>query len=87
MSTADSHAALHEAATRVLAEHDLVLEELVVRRESGTTRARLVVDLPEERTGSADLDTVAEASSALSTLTDADEIFEAIAHSDAVEIG
>src|SRR5690625_7276137 len=38
MSTADSHAALHEAATRVLAEHDLVLEELVVRRESGTTR-------------------------------------------------
>src|SRR5699024_2143754 len=73
MSTADSHAALHEAATRVLAEHDLVLEELVVRRESGTTRARLVVDLPEERTGSADLDTVAEASSALSTLTDADD--------------
>lgn len=73
MSTADSHAALREAATRVLAEHDLVLEELVVRRESGATRARLVVDLPEDRTGSADLDTVAEASSALSALSDADD--------------
>lgn len=73
MSTADSHAALREAAARVLAEHDLVLEELVVRQDRGTTRAQLVVDLPEDRTGSADLDTVAEASSALSALIDADD--------------
>src|SRR5699024_2836429 len=73
MSTADSHAALHEAATRVLAEHDLVLEEMVVRRESGTTPARLVVDLPEEPPGSAAPDTVPQPPSPLSPLPDADD--------------
>lgn len=73
MSMADPHAALREAATRVLADHDLVLEEADVRRQSGTTQVRLVVDLPENQLGSADLDTVAEASSALSELIDADD--------------
>lgn len=72
MSTSEEHSALRQAATEVLERFDLVLEDLVVRPRSGTTQVRLVVDLPEDRTGSADLDTVAEASSALSELIDAD---------------
>ena len=72
MSTSEEHSALRQAATEVLERFDLVLEDLVVRSRSGTTQVRLVVDLPEDRTGSADLDTVAEASSALSELIDAD---------------
>ncbi|MFQ6483643.1 ribosome maturation factor RimP [Brachybacterium epidermidis] len=73
MSTSEEHTALRQAATEVLERFDLVLEDLVVRPRSGTTQVRLVVDLPEDRTGSADLDTVAEASTALSELIDADD--------------
>ena len=73
MSTSEEHSALRQAATEVLERFDLVLEDLVVRPRSGTTQVRLVVDLPEDRTGSADLDTVAEASTALSELIDADD--------------
>lgn len=73
MSTSEEHSALREVAAEILERFDLVLEDLVVRPRSGTTEVRLVVDLPEDRTGSADLDTVAEASSAISEQIDADD--------------
>lgn len=68
-----SDTALQDAVERVLAEHDLVLEELSTRRRGGTTEVTAVVDLPEDRLGSADLDTVGAAASALNELIDADE--------------
>lgn len=67
------HEALRRAAVATLERFALVLEDLVVRRRGETTEVRLVVDLPEDRTGSADLDTVAEASRALSEQIDEDE--------------
>ncbi|MFC7458721.1 ribosome maturation factor RimP [Brachybacterium sp. GCM10030267] len=67
------HTILRETAGRVLAAHDLVLEDIVITGGSGTAEVRLVVDLPEDQLGSADLDTVARASSELSELIDADD--------------
>src|SRR5699024_7380303 len=45
--------------------HGLVLEDVEIRRGGGTPQVRLVVDLPEDQLGSADLDAVADASRAL----------------------
>lgn len=73
MDAADSHPALVAAAQKELAEHGLVLEEIVARGRGGTAEVRLVVDLPEDRTGTPDLDTVAEAARALNALVDADD--------------
>lgn len=73
MSEADAHPALQEAARSVLAEHDLVLEELVVRPRPGGPEVSLVVDLPEDRLGSADLDAVAAATTDLNAMIDADD--------------
>ena len=73
MSTSEQHPELREVAGGILERFGLVLEDLVVRPRNGTTEVRLVVDLPEDRTGSADLDTVAEASSAISEQMDADD--------------
>lgn len=73
MSTVDPHPALQEAARRVLGEHGLVLEEVVVRGRSGVPEVRLVVDLPEDRLGAVDMDTVSAAATALNALIDEDE--------------
>lgn len=73
MSAPDDRTILREAATPVLDAHGLVLEEIELGREGGMPRLRLVVDLPEDQLGSADLDTVAEASRELSALVDADD--------------
>lgn len=73
MSTADTHSALREAAIRVLADHGLELEDIEVRGRGGTAEVRLIVDLPADRTGSVDLDTVSEAASVLNERADADE--------------
>jgi ribosome maturation factor RimP len=73
MSDTDAHPALRDAAARILDQHGLELEEITVHRRSGTTEARLVVDLPEDQLGSADLDTVSAAATALNELIDADE--------------
>jgi ribosome maturation factor RimP len=73
MSALEDHTDLREAAAAVLDAHGLVLEEVELGRESGMPRLRLVVDLPEDRLGSADLDTVAEASRELSARIDADD--------------
>lgn len=73
MNTDDDHAELRGRAASILSDFDLVLEELTVRPRSGTTEIRLVVDLPADRTGSADLDTVADASRAVSALLDEDD--------------
>lgn len=73
MSSARTHPALREAAQRVLAEHGLVLEEIEARGHGGNAQVRLVVDLPEDSLGEADLDAVSDASTALSALIDADE--------------
>ena len=73
MSALEDHTDLREAAAAVLDAHGLVLEEVEVGREGGMPRLRLVVDLPEDELGSADLDTVAEASRELSARIDADD--------------
>ncbi|MGP9537821.1 ribosome maturation factor RimP [Brachybacterium sp. AOP43-C2-M15] len=73
MSGLDDQTILRETATRVLDAHGLVLEEVEVRRGGKTPQVRIVVDLPEDQLGSADLDTVAEASRELSELVDADD--------------
>ncbi|HEX7350364.1 ribosome assembly cofactor RimP [Brachybacterium sp.] len=73
MSALEDQTILRETATRVLDAHGLVLEEVEIRRGGGMPQVRLVVDLPEDQLGSADLDTVAEASRALSEAVDADD--------------
>ncbi|MGY5763864.1 ribosome maturation factor RimP [Brachybacterium sp. DNPG3] len=73
MSTVDPHPALQEAARRVLDEHGLVLEEVVVRGRSGVPEVRIIVDLPEDARGAVDMDTVAAAARRLNELIDEDE--------------
>jgi ribosome maturation factor RimP len=73
MSAREDRTDLREAAAEVLDAHGLVLEEVELGREGGLPRLRLVVDLPEDQLGSADLDTVAEASRELSARIDADD--------------
>ncbi|WP_114855259.1 ribosome maturation factor RimP [Brachybacterium sp. YJGR34] len=73
MSALDDQTILREAAGRVLDAHGLVLEEIEVRRGGGAPEVRLVVDLPGDALGSADLDTVADASRELSDLVDEDD--------------
>ncbi|ATG52570.1 ribosome assembly cofactor RimP [Brachybacterium vulturis] len=73
MSALDDQTILRETATRVLDAHGLVLEDVEIRRSSGMPQVRLVVDLPEDQLGSADLDAVADASRALSEAVDADD--------------
>jgi len=73
MSALDDQTILRETATRVLDAHGLVLEEVEIRRGGGMPQVRLIVDLPEDQLGSADLETVAEASRALSEAVDADD--------------
>ncbi|WP_193104195.1 ribosome maturation factor RimP [Brachybacterium sp. FME24] len=68
-----AHTALREAATRILAVHDLVLEDIVVKGPRSMPEVRLIVDLPEDQLGSADLDAVATASRELSDVVDADD--------------
>lgn len=63
---------LEAKVSSILARHELVLGELSRRSRGGTTELRVVVDLPEDRIGSADLDTVAEASREISDLLDED---------------
>ena len=66
-------APLEAAAREITARHGLVLESLrMTRRPEGLT-ADLVVDLPEDEIGAADLDTVSEVSRELSALIDADD--------------
>lgn len=67
------HTALRDAATEVLTPHGLVLEEIVVAGTRTRPEVRLVVDLPEDSLGSADLDTVTTASRELSARIDADD--------------
>ncbi len=61
------------AITPILHRHGLVLEEAAVRMRSGTAEVRVVVDLPEDQLGSADLDTVAAASTDISDMLDAED--------------
>ncbi|MGO1505805.1 MAG: ribosome maturation factor RimP [Brachybacterium sp.] len=72
MSALDDQTILRDAATRVLDAHGLVLEDIEIR-SGATPQVRLIVDLPEDQLGSADLDTVAAASRELSEMVDADD--------------
>lgn len=61
-------------AVRPLAQrHGLELEDVTVAERSGRTDVRIVVDLPETRTDSVDLDTLAQLSREVSDLADADD--------------
>lgn len=68
-----AHTALEPIARETLAQHGLVLESLSIGGRGGATAVDIVADLPEDETGSADLDTIAEASRALSARLDEDE--------------
>lgn len=68
-----AHTALRDAAVRILAAHDLVLEEIVVTGPRSMPEVRVIVDRPEDQLGSADLDVVATASRELSALVDEDD--------------
>ncbi|GAA1484473.1 ribosome maturation factor RimP [Brachybacterium fresconis] len=68
-----AHTALRDAASEILTPHGLVLEEIVVAGPRTRPEVRLVVDLPEDSLGSADLDTVTTASRELSARIDADD--------------
>lgn len=72
MSALDDQTILRDAANRVLDSHGLVLEDIEIR-SGATPQVRLIVDLPEDQLGSADLDTVAAASRELSEMVDADD--------------
>lgn len=63
---------LRDAAQSVAHAFDLVIEEIEVRGRGGATVIDVVVDLPEDRIGSADIDTIADFSRALSDLLDTD---------------
>ncbi|WP_058235534.1 ribosome maturation factor RimP [Devriesea agamarum] len=54
----------------VVAEHGLVIDDVAMSRAGNRNRLQIVVDLPEDHLGSADLDAVAEASRAISTFLD-----------------
>ena len=70
MTTVPQPEALRTAIEPVLAEFSLILEDMSVRARSGQTELRLVVDLPDDALGAPDLDTVADASEAISSLLD-----------------
>lgn len=61
--------------TPVIESAGLVCEDVSIRERGGRAAVTVVVDLPEDRTGSADLDTVAEASRRVSDHLDADDAF------------
>ena len=73
MSAPGDRTILQQRAQEVLARHGLVLEDIEQRRSGGLPLLRLIVDLPPDQLGSADLDTVAEASRELSELVDTDD--------------
>ncbi|MDN5899336.1 MAG: ribosome assembly cofactor RimP [Brachybacterium sp.] len=73
MSALDDQTILRETAIRVLDARGLVLEDVEIRHGGRMPQVRLVVDLPEDQLGSVDLDTVADASRALSEVVDADD--------------
>lgn len=56
----------------IIEKHGLVLESLDTQRRGAATLLDVVVDLPEEEIGSADLDTVTDVSRELSAVLDAD---------------
>lgn len=64
---------LEAHAREIAAAHGLVLESLVVRPQQGGLTADVIVDLPEDQLGSADIDTIAEVSRELSARIDADD--------------
>lgn len=65
--------ALAAAITPIVQSHGLALEELRTQRVGEQTRINVTVDLPEDKIGSADLDTVTDVSREISELFDADE--------------
>ncbi len=65
--------ALAAAFGPLISDHGLVLESVRSQRVGEQTRINVVVDLPEDEVGSADLDSVTEASRAISELIDSDE--------------
>lgn len=70
MTTVPQPEALRTAIEPVLVEFSLILEDMSVRARSGQTELRLVVDLPDDALGAPDLDTVADASEAISSVLD-----------------
>lgn len=65
--------ALRARIDPLVMRHGLVLESLRTQRVGELTRINVTVDLPPDRSGSADLDTVTEVSRAISALLDEDE--------------
>lgn len=76
MTTApDASETLSEMVRPLIERASLFCEAAEVRPRGGRTQVRIVVDLPEDRTGSVDLDTVAVLSREISDALDADDAF------------
>lgn len=71
----DAAERLRALAEPPIAAAHLVCEDVTVRSRGGRTQALVVVDLPEDATGSVDLDTLAVVSRELSERLDADDSF------------
>lgn len=63
---------LSKAFAPIVEGHGLVVEHLTVKTRGAATLLDVVVDLPEDEIGSADLDTLTDVSRELSDLLDAD---------------
>ena len=63
---------LSKAFAPIVEGHGLVVENLTVKTRGAATLLDVVVDLPEDEIGSADLDTLTDVSRELSDLLDAD---------------
>lgn len=61
---------IHEVADPIAQEHGLVVDDVTVRRAGRRQLVTITVDLPSDQVGSADLDTVAVVSRAVSALLD-----------------
>lgn len=65
--------ALEPHAREIAAAHGLVVESISVRPQQGGLTAEVIVDLPDDQIGSADLDTITDVSRELSARIDADD--------------
>lgn len=71
----DASESLRTTVVPLVERAGLFCEDAAVRPRGGRTQVTVVVDLPEDRTGSVDLDTVAALSREISDALDADDAF------------
>lgn len=76
----DEQAALETTLEPIVTAHGLIIDSLKIAVNGSRRSVTLTVDLPEDRTGAADLDTIAEVSKAVGAELDRDEPFDGRAY-------